>query len=103
MDGHPLRYSVYQLYGLAPTAKKAANPSYQRTAYSKMDELREQDRIVNVIERLAESRKHTLRNLPGWSMDKTEPVVYRVQKTIAGRGYLETSKLLRVDEMFHIF
>ena len=54
MDGHPLRYSVYELYGLAPTTKKAANPSYQRTTYSKMDELRDQDGMVNVIERLSE-------------------------------------------------
>ena len=54
MDGPSLRYSVYKLYGLAPTTKKAVNPSYQRTTYSKMKELRDQDGMVNVIERLAE-------------------------------------------------
>ena len=53
MDGHPLRNSVYKLYGLAPTTAKAANPSYQRTTYSKLHELKDQDGIVNVIERLA--------------------------------------------------
>ena len=51
----PRRYKrVYELYGFAWTTKKAVNPSYQRTTYSKMDELRDQGGIVNVIKRLPE-------------------------------------------------
>lgn len=55
MGGNPLRYSVYKLYGLAPTIKRAGNPSYQGTTYSKMDKLRDQDGVTNVIECLAET------------------------------------------------
>ena len=102
MYGHPLGYSIYKLYGLALTTKKAANPSYQRTTYSKMDELRNQDGMVNVIKGLAEIAESHSQDLTR-VVSGREPVVYHVQKTIGGRGSLETAELLGVNEMSHLF
>ena len=102
MDGHSLRYSVYKFYGLASTTKKATNPSFQRTTFSKINELTDQHGMLNVVKRLAEIKE-------AHSQERTrvvngrEPIVYHIQKTIGGRGSLETARLLGVDEMSHTF
>ena len=58
--------------------------------------------MVNVIEGLAEIEEAHFQELTR-VVNGREPAVYHVQKTIGGRGSLNTAKLLGVDEMSHIF